>query len=93
MIGSWWLPFPFISSKLEFLGVEGVTGFVGILIAVGSLILGFFIIRLEMQLISLSLGKEFGKLRFLEGWLFSCGQQPMVRFLLWIILYFTVALW
>ena len=32
----------------EFLGVEGVTGFVGILIAVGSLILGLLIIRFEM---------------------------------------------
>ena len=49
MIGSWGLPTPFfISSKSEFLGVEGVTDFVGILIATGSLILGPFIIRFEM---------------------------------------------
>ena len=41
MTGSWLLPTPFfISSKPEFLGVEGVIGFVGILMAVGSLILG-----------------------------------------------------
>ena len=38
----------FISSKPESLGVEGVTGFVGILMAVGSLILGSSIIRFEM---------------------------------------------
>ena len=75
MIGSWQIPTPFsISSKLEFLGVEGVTDFVGILMAVGSLILGPFIIRFEMQLLPLSLGKEFGKLRFLKRWLFLCGQ-------------------
>ena len=81
MIGSWRLPTPFsISSKLEFLRVEGVTDFVGILMAVGSLILGLFIIRFEMQLLPLSLGREFGKLRFLKWWLFLCGQQPMVRF-------------
>ena len=64
MIGSWRLPTPFfISSKPEFLGVEGMIDFVEILVAVGSLILGLFIIRFEMQLLSLSLGKEFGKLR------------------------------
>ena len=81
MIGSWQIPTPFsISSKPEFLGVEGVTDFVGILMAVGSLILGPFIIRFKMQLFPLSLGNEFGKLRFLKRWLFLCGQQPMVRF-------------
>ena len=49
MIGSWRLPTPFfISSKSEFLGVEGVTDFVRILMAMGSLILGPFIIRFEM---------------------------------------------
>ena len=74
MIESWRIPTPFfISSKLEFLGVEGVTDFVGILMAVGSLILGPFIIRFKMQLLPLSLGKEFGKLKFLKGWLFLCG--------------------
>ena len=71
MIRSWQIPtLFFISSKPEFLGVEGVTDFVGIFMAVGSLILGPFIIRFEMQLLPLSLGKEFGKLRFLKGWLF-----------------------
>ena len=53
---------------------------VGILMAMGSLILGPLIIRFEMQLLSLSLGREFGKLRFLKWWLLLCGQQPMVRF-------------
>ena len=49
MIGSWRLPTPFfISSKPEFLGEEGVIGFVGILMAVRSLILGPFIISFEM---------------------------------------------
>ena len=49
MIGSWRLPTPFfISSKSKFLGVEGVTDFVGILMTMGSLILGPFIIRFEM---------------------------------------------
>ena len=57
-----------------------MTDFVGILMTVGSLILGSFIIRFEMQLPPLSLEREFGKLRFLKGWFFLCGQQPMVRF-------------
>ena len=78
MTGSWLLPTPFfISSKPEFLGVEGVIGFVGILMEVGSLI---FIIRFEMQLLLLSLERAFGKLRFLKGWFFLCGQQLMVIF-------------
>ena len=81
MIGSWRLPISFfISSILEFLGVEGVIDFVGILMAVGSLILDPFLIRFEMQLLPLSLEREFGKLKFLKGWLFLCGQQPMIRF-------------
>ena len=40
----------FISSKPEFLGEEGVIGFVGILMAVGILMLGLPIIRFLMQL-------------------------------------------
>ena len=41
MIESWLLPtLFFISSKPEFQGEEGVIGFVGILMAVGSLLLG-----------------------------------------------------
>ena len=82
MIRSWRLPTHFfISSNPEFQGAEGVTDFVGILMAVGSLILGLSIIRFVMQLAPPSLGKEFGKLRFLKGWLSLCGQQPMDRFL------------
>ena len=81
MIGSWRSPTPFfISSKPESLGVEGVTGFVGILMAVGILMLGLSIIRFVMQLPPPSLGRVFGKSRFLKGWLFLCGQQLMVRF-------------
>ena len=81
MIGSWRPPTPFfISSKPESLGAEGVTSFVVILMAVGSLILGLSIIRFVMQLPPPSLVREFGKLRFLKGWLFLCGQQLMVRF-------------
>ena len=75
MVRSWQLPTPFfILFKPEFLGMEGVTDFVGILMAMRSLILGPFIIRFEMQLPPLSLGREFGKLRFLKWWLFLCGQ-------------------
>ena len=75
MVRSWQLPTPFfLSFKPEFLGMEGVTDFVGILMAMRSLILGLFIIRFEMQLLPLTLGREFGKLRFLKGWLFLCGQ-------------------
>ena len=75
MIGSWRPPTPFfISSKPESLGVEGVTGFVGILMEVGSLILGLFIVRFEMKLLPLSFGRAFGKLKFLKWWLFLCGQ-------------------
>ena len=49
MIGSWRPPTPFfISSKPESLGVKGVTSFVGILMAVGSLMLGLSIIRFVM---------------------------------------------
>ena len=81
MIESWQPPTPFcISSKPEFQEVEGVTDFVGILMAVGSLILGPFIIRFLMQLPPPFLGRVFGKLRFLKGWLSLCGQQLMVRF-------------
>ena len=64
----WWvmvLVF-FISSNPEFQGVEGVIDFVGILMAVGSLILDPFIIRFEMQLLPLFPGREFGKLSFLK---------------------------
>ena len=81
MIGSWRPPTPFfISSKPESLGMEGVTGFVGILMAVGIMMLGLSIIRFVMQLPPPSLGRVFGKLRSLKGWLFLCGQQLMVRF-------------
>ena len=57
MIGSWRPPTPFfISSKPESLVVEGVIGFVGILMALKSLILGLSIIRFVMQLPPPSLG-------------------------------------
>ena len=47
--------------------------------AMGSLILGPFIIRFEMQLLLLSLEREFGKLRFLKGWVFF-----FIIFFMWI---------
>ena len=57
MIESWRIPTPcFISSKPDYLEVEGVIDFVGTLMAVGSLILGHFIIRFEMQILLPSLG-------------------------------------
>ena len=81
MIESWRIPTPFfISSKPKFLGVEGVTGFVRILMAMGSLVVSLFIIRFKMQLLPLSLERAFEKLKFLKGWLFLCGQQLMVKF-------------
>ena len=63
------------------------------LMEVESSIFDLFIIRFKMQLLPLSLGRAFGKPRFLKGWLFSRGQQLMVRFLPWITLCFMVALW
>ena len=57
-----------------------ITGFVGILMAVGILILDPSIIKYVMQLPPPSLGRVFGKLKFLKGWLFLCRQQLMVRF-------------
>ena len=53
-----------------------ITDIVGILMAMRSLILGPFIIRFEMQLPPLSLGREFGKLRFLKWWLFYMDSSP-----------------
>ena len=44
--------------------------------AVGSSILGPFIIRFEMQVLPLSLGREFGKLRFLKGGFFYVDSSP-----------------
>ena len=62
MIGSWLLPIPFFTSfKLEFLGVKVVTDFFGALMVVGSLMFGLFIIKFEMQLFLLFLGRAFGK--------------------------------
>ena len=60
--------------------VKGVIDFVRVLMEVGSLTFSLFIIRFEMQLLPLSLGRAFGKSRFLKGWHFFCGQQLMVKF-------------
>ena len=57
-----------------------MTDFVRVLMEVGSLTFGLFIIKFEMQLLPLSLGRAFGKSRFLKGWHFFCGQQLMVKF-------------
>ena len=40
-----------------------------------------------------SLGRVFGKLRFLSEWLSFCGQLLMVRFLLWIISCLGAVFW
>ena len=83
MIGSLWflLPTSFHPNPNSLGGGgEGVIGFVGYLMEVGSLIFGLFIIRFEMQLLLLSLGRAFGKLRFLKGWHSLRGQQLMFRF-------------
>ena len=50
-----------------------------------SLIFGPFTIRLGVLLSLASLGRVFGKSRFLKGWLSSCGLQLMVGYLPWII--------
>ena len=47
-----------------------MTDFVRVLMEVGSLTFGLFIIKFEMQLLPLSLGRAFGKSRFLKGWHF-----------------------
>ena len=94
MIGSWRLPIPsFTSFNLEFLGVEVVTIFLGVLMEVGGLMFCLSTLRFEMQLLLLSLGKPFGKQRFLKGWRSLCGQQLMVKSLLWIILGYEAEPW
>ena len=52
-----------------------------------------YIIRSGVLLSLVSLGRGFGKLRFLKGWLSSCGPQPMVGYLLWIIWCSDTSLW
>ena len=47
--------------------------------------IGLSVIRLGVHLLLASRGRGFGKLRFLRGWLSSCGPQPTVGFLPWII--------
>ena len=68
-----------------------MTVFVRASMEVGSLTLDLFIIKFEMLLL-FSLGMAFGKKRFLKGWHSLYEQQFMIRFLLWIILYFMVTL-
>ena len=51
----------FIQTRVEFLKVEVVTVFVGVLMEVGSFTFDLFIIRFETQLFLLSLGRAFGK--------------------------------
>ena len=47
---------------------------IGILMGIASLIFDPITIRFEVLLSLVSLGREFGKLRFLKEWLFLCGQ-------------------
>ena len=58
---------------------------IGVLKGIISSIFGLFIIRSGVILSLVSLGWGIGKLRFLKGWPSSCGLQPMVGFLPWII--------
>ena len=58
---------------------------IGVLKGMVSSIFGLFIIRSRVLLSLVSLGRGFGKLRFLKWWLSSCGPQPTVGYLLWII--------
>ena len=58
---------------------------IGVLMGMVSSIFSPFIIRSRAPLSLASLGRGFGKPRFLKGWLFSCGLQVMVRYLPWII--------
>ena len=55
---------------------------IGILKGMASSIFSLFIIRSGVLLSLVSLGRGFGKLRFLKGWLSSCRPQPMVGYLL-----------
>ena len=54
---------------------------IGVLMGMASLIFGPITIRSGVVLSLVSLGRVFGRLRFLKWWLFSCGQQHMVGFL------------
>ena len=58
---------------------------VGALMGMVNLIFGLFIRSSGAHLSLVSLGKGFGKSRFLKGWLSSCGSLPMVGFLPWTI--------
>ena len=58
-----------------------------------SLTLDLSIIRSGVYLFLASHGRRFGKSRFLRGWISSCGLQPMVGFLPWIIWCFGTSLW
>ena len=58
---------------------------IGVLMVMVSSIFGPFKIRSGVPLSLASLGRGFGKSRFLKGWLSSCGLQLIVRYLPGII--------
>ena len=58
---------------------------IGVLMEMVSLIFGPITIRSRVLLSLVSLERVFGKLRFLKGWISSCGQQLMIEYLPWII--------
>ena len=58
---------------------------IGVLKGMVSSIFSLFIIRSGVHLSLASLGRGFGKSRFLKGWLSSCGPLPMFGYLPWII--------
>ena len=73
------------SFSLGFQEVLGAIDPIGVLMGMVSSILSLSIIRSRVHLLLASYGRGFGKSRFLRGWLSSCGPQPMVGFLPWII--------
>ena len=58
---------------------------IGVLMEMVSLIFNPITIRSRVLLSLVSLERVFGKLRFLKGWISSCGQQLMIEYLPWII--------
>ena len=67
--------------------------FVGVLKEMVSLTPKLFTMRFKMLKILCSLGRVFGKQKFLSERISFCGQLLVVRFLVWIILCLGVTPW
>ena len=63
-----------------------MTLLIGVSMGMASLILDLITITFGVHLPQIFHGRVFGKLRFLRGWHFLCGQRFMGRSLHWIIL-------